>query len=635
MSTARRQYKPYNTFIKGVDVDTPVGAEDINGTLSECLNGEIVSSDIVKTRPGITPITTTKSNYIIREGIEYVKSDGTKENIVYLESTTLTGNSGILGRINVDTIDTIQSSLPDGIKPTLVQARSLLFIFTGISDKVYDGTIVRQIGIDYPTVKPTLHAHLAGDLNADGSYLFLYTYYNTVTGAESSPSLASDTLDAESVGGITIKINPGNSSTADKIKIYRTVSGGSIFFLDGETTISSTVYPSTASDSALGQELELDNSRLPEAAKYAVLSGNRLFVAGFASNKNRIFYSKVGINGSMYESFQIADFCDCNINDGDIIIGLGSMGSRVGVLKQRSVGKLLSLDEFIGGLERSGSTKFLYKNIPDEATSVNNGTIFNTGDKMGWLGKDNIYLTDGTMVVRIANRIVPIIRNLNFNQSYKFSAIVKSDTQQVIISVVRAGQSEPDYQIVGHFKHAPTIGWTFFSPGPNPSTHPGIPSASLWQTTVNNETEIYIGSSNSDGKVYQYGLGDNDYDYPIYFRVKLQWEDFKDAVNLKSFHSYKYLASTAAASPNNILYNTWEEDGRELVVKTETATVATSTKWGTSKWNTFKWARLIYSLIRFYPNRKSYLGRLGFYNDKVNSPMAIKAIRALIRPLAE
>ena len=104
---------------------------------------------------------------------------------------------------------------------------------------------------------------------------------------------------------------------------------------------------------------------------------------------------------------------------------------------------------------------------------------------------------------------------------------------------------------------------------------------------------------------------------------------------LKSFHSIKYLATTNSASPDNILNNTWEENGSESVVKTETATITTSTKWATAKWATFKWAGLIYSAISFFPNRKAYVGRFGFYNDDLDAQFAIKAMRLLYRIITE
>ena len=635
MSTKSRQSKPKASFRYGVDITTPLSSPEIAETLSECLNGEMVNNDIIRTRNGYSGVTATKTNYIVREGIDYVKSDGSRESIVYLESTTITGSSGILGRVNGTTIDTITSGLPDGIKPCLIQARSTLFIFTGISDLIYDGVATRQIGIDFPAVIPSIHSNITGALNTNGSYVFVYTYYNTVTGAESSPSLPSVTLDAGANGGIKIQVTAGNSTTADQIKIYRSVSGGNVFFLDGTALITDTTYSSTISDAALGNELELDNSRLPEPAKFATLLDNRLFVGGFASNPNRIQYSKVGLVGAMFESFQAADFTDCDPNDGDKIVGIGKMGSKVGIIKQRKAGKLLPMDLPLGGLERSGYQKYIHRSLPAPCTATNHHSIFQLSDRMGWMGKDNIYISDGIDVVPIANRISTSVRSLNHNLSYKYSSIVLESSQQVLISVVRLGQSEPDYQFIGHYSNYPVIGWTMFSPGVDPVTHPGLPIASIWPTLLNGNTEYYLGTSNSNGKVCQYSSGTNDDGNAIYFSVKAQWDIGNDAVSKKSFHSINYLATANAPSTTNTLTNTWEEDGKEYVVKSLESTIPVSTKWATAKWASFKWAGLVYTMIKFFPNRKAYLGRFGFYNSDINSQFAIKTMRLMYRLIQE
>lgn len=639
MTTIGRQYKPTRNFNNGVDNTTPLESPEIANTLSVCLNGEMVDSDIIKTRPGYINITNTKTNYIIRSGIQYSKADGTKEQIVYLESTTLTGTSGILGRIVGNTIVNITTGLPDGIKPCLIQAGALLFIFTGINDILYDGTSTRQIGIDAPSIEPQIRQLIPGNLNDSGYYVFVYCYRNSVTGAISSPSLPSATIQcgasSTNNAGIQISVTPGDSTTADTIDVYRTTSAGLIYFYDGSTTIDATTYNSTITDQGLGDQLELDNSRLPEAAKFAILLDNRLFVGGFQSNKSRIQYSKVGINGAMYESFQIADIVDCNQNDGEAIIGLGKIGTKVGVVKETKAGKLLPTDISTGGLETGGSQKYIYKEMNADCTSVNHHTIFNIEDNMAWLGRDNVYITDGFQIKPIANRIRNTIRKLNFSNAYKFSSYDYHYPQQIILSVIRAGQTESDYQLVAHVSNFPVVAWTMFSPGVDPSTHPGIPIGCIWSATINGLEEPYFGSNNSNGKVYQYGMGTNDDGNPIYFQVKQQWECGPDAMARKSFHSIKYLATTGAASPNNILNNTWEEDGREYVVKTDTSTITPSYKWGVYKWKEVKWSGLSYTLCQFYPNRKSFIGRFGVYNDDLDSPMAIKSMRTLYRLLSE
>ena len=174
-----------------------------------------------------------------------------------------------------------------------------------------------------------------------------------------------------------------------------------------------------------------------------------------------------------------------------------------------------------------------------------------------------------------------------------------------------------------------------FGPGDDPSTHPGLQTSAWWSTTINDLEEAYVGSSNGDGRILQYGNSSSDNDNPIHFEIKDQWEPGIDAMGLKSFQSVKYLATTGAASPNNTLMNTWEENGEEVVVKSQSSSVTTATKWAAKLWAAFKWSKLSYSLISFFPNRKSNLARWGCYNKTIDSPMAIKSMRVLYRNISE
>lgn len=639
MPTKSRQFKPKRSFINGVDTTTPLESPDIANTLSECLNGEMIDQDIIRTRNGYQSYTTAKAGYIVSNGIEYTKSDGVKETIIYLVSTTKTGTSGILCREVNGTLVNITTGLPDTYKPCMVQAGVLLFVFNGVEDFVYDGISTRQIGIDAPEVAPQIKQLIKGSLNDEGFYIFTYRYRNSITGARSSPSLPSATItsgkSSKNQSGIRIRVTPGDPETADKIDIFRSVSGGTIFFYDGTVDIDKTTYDSVLSDTALGDQLELDDSRLPEAARFAVLSENRLFVGGFESNKGRIQHSKIGKDGPLYESFQIADLIDCNITDGSPLVGLGIVGGKVGVLKHNKFGRLIPVDLSFGGLETGGSSKFVYREIDDPCTALNHFSIFSIEGNMGWMGTDNIYMSDGYVVKPIANRIRNTIRTFNFTESDKFYAYRYGQESQVIFGCVRSGVTVSDYQLVAHYKNTPIIGFTMFSPGIDASTHPGIRASAIWDITLSNQKQPVLGTNDGNALICRYNYGSNDNGNPIYFSVKDQWEPGIDAMAKKSFHSIRYLAFTNAKDTFNYLNNTWEEDGREFAVKTEKQIIFTATKWGTEKWGTFKWSGRKYTNVSFFPNRKAYLGRFGVWNDELNAQFYIKSARIMYRLLQE
>jgi hypothetical protein len=633
------QFLQFPTFARGIDNTSEVDSKDILGTLSVALNADLVEDSLVAKRFGYTGVNSAAwSTYKIRSGIEYKKTTGTPEIVVYGEESAITGTSGRLGTVTSSGVTNITTGLVDGSKPTLLQLRNLLFYFSSGNNFIYTGTTTRQIGIDAPIGAPTFSEYATGDLNTSGSYYFAYTYYNSTTGAESTPSDPSEAIatgTTEGATGITLTLLAGSSTTANKIRIYRTTSGGNTFYYDGEVDITATSYTSTGADSALGDELELDNSRLPENAKYAVALDNRIFTAGFASNPNRVHYSKIGIRGPMPESFQALDFTDCNLNDGDSIVGLAAANSTTIVIKERSVGRLVRIDAQISGLERTGSAKYLYEEISNQTTATSQGSVVALDNIVIWIGKDEIYGTDGLQIFRLGRRIRKTLNTLNYTQAYKWSAINKTGNQQLIFSVCRSGQTEPDFQLVGHYRYFKSTGelaFTFYSPGTNTTTHPGIRAGCMFDATENNIKVYYFGNSNGDGKVYKMDSATSDNSLGIYFDVRTPWLSASRGARKKTFHSvYMQAAGSAGATYN--LTHTFEKNRQETVVETATSalTGASTGVWNTGTWNNFTWGGVEYVPVKFFPGTKAYFGRYGFSNTNADQPVVISGLEIAIQ----
>lgn len=627
------------SFALGVDDTSVVDSPEVRGTLSKALNADLVDDSLAKKRNGYAPVNSDAAwgTRRVREGYEYTNSSGTKEVLVYGEEETTTGTSGILGKLNSTLIpSTIVSGLADGVKPSIVQFGTLAFVFNENDDFVYDGTTTRQIGITAPTTAPTFNTTINGDLNQSSTYLFVYTYYNSTTGAESSPSEASAAMTTGGsaiTDGIRINVTAGSSTTADYINIYRTVAGGSTFFYDGQTAIASTTYDSTISDGSLGQQLELDNSR-PTLCKYAIACDNRLFIAGDSTNPNRVYFSKIGINGAMPESFQAADFADCAITDGDKIIGLNATSNNtVIVLKERSVGRLTRLDNFAAGLELEGSSKYLYEEISRSTTAVNHHSMVSVESLVIWLGKDDVYGTDGVNLLRFGQRIRVTIEDLNFTQPTKFSAVRKTGTKQVIFSVCRAGETEADFQLVGHYRNFPVIAWTYYSPGESTATHPGIRAASMFEFTETStgKRRVYFGNSNADGYIYLMDTGSDDNTYGIYFDVRLPWDAQSRPARVKMFHSY-YTLATGNGSQYNLTH-TLEVNNDESIIKTALSPLydSSNTNWEAANWEDFYWGSLKYISTKFFSRKRAYFARYGVQNINANEPIAIKGITSVVQ----
>lgn len=628
------------SFSEGLDDTSIIGSKETQGTLSVALNADLVDESLISKRNGYMPVAAAWGSRKIRKGFEYTDGVGNKKVLVYGEASTITGNSGILGVMSgTSAPSSLLSSLVDNIKPSIVQYRTLAFIFNGANDFLYDGSTIRQIGIDPPNTAPGFITNIPGDLNINGSYLYVYTYYNSVTGAESSPSPPSEIFLSGSdaaTSGITISLTSGNSTTADKIKIYRTVSGGSVFFFEDQVPINSTTFDSIVIDSGLSTELETDNSRLPAPATYALVGDNRIHVAGFLNNPNRVQHSKIGINGPMPESFQIDDFTDCNINDGDKIIGLGKASDNITIVKERSVGKLVPIQFGDTGLERSGSPKYVYEEISAQTTGVSHHCITSLDRLTLWLGRDDLYGTDGVNIIRFGKRIRNTIKSLNFAQSHKFSVINKSDTQQIIFSVISGGKTESDLQIVCHYRDFQTTGRlkvTLYSAGPNTTTHPGLVVGDLFSVTVNKNTQYWFGSADSTGLVNRMDYGSNDNTKAIYWDIRSPWISGGRSEARKKFHSFYTFCSGSGIPPNNLLTHTFEKDRKEIIVSSAAKTLSGSgATWGTSTWAGATWASIDFLPSKFFPKKIAYFGRYGVNNIFADQPVVISGMSGVINP---
>lgn len=636
MSIRDSEGSRYISFVEGVDDTTVVGSKELVGTLSKGDNTDLVDDSLLKKRNGSFPVNTAAwSTRRIRGGIEYKNSNGTVEQLLYGESSTTTGTSGILGKINgTSTPTTITSGLKDDIKPSLFQFRSLIFLLNGTNNLIYNGTTTRQIGIDGPVSAPSLSTTISGSLNTSAAYIYGYSYYNTVTGAESNLSPISDsfTTGSDSSGsGFTINVVAGTSTTADKIRIYRSVSGGDVLFFVDEISITSTSYSDTIADVDLGTEAELDNSRLPEVAKFGIVNDNRIFAGGFPSNPNRTHYSKIGITGPMPESFQALDFIDCNINDGDKILGYGVAGTSTIVLKERSVGRLTRIDSATGGLERQGSPKYIYEEISSQVTGISHHLMVSLDNICIWLGRDDVYGTDGVNIFRFGKRRRRTIIGLDFSQAHKWSCINKTKTQQILFAVTQEGQTEPNYQLVGHYRNFPKIAWTNYNYGLPITTYPGLNVGCFFEVTIDRQKEVYFGSAAAEGTVFQMDVGASDNSLAIYWDVRLPWDDGQNPAAQKLFHSYYLFALGGTSSTNNTLVFTWEENYNEdTIIKTATSNVSNSTvAWNGTTWNGSTWDSGKFTQVKFFPHRRAYSGRLGWNNLFADKPIAIKAVSGI------
>jgi hypothetical protein len=196
-----------------------------------------------------------------------------------------------------------------------------------------------KVGIAAPTITPAKNTDYPGGSMASGNYLYAFKFKNSVYGHE-SPFSPSATL-ATSVGGIVVDIGaqtipPG----ADTLLIYRSEVGSTTLKYLGSTayTGAAKTYIDGAADSSLGLPGDTDCDAPPSGAKYILSALNMIFLSGFSSYPNRVYYSRIGYpDYYMDESMATMRFLNVGRAEGDLITGMIYRNEKIYVFKTSSI----------------------------------------------------------------------------------------------------------------------------------------------------------------------------------------------------------------------------------------------------------------------------------------------------------
>jgi len=118
-----------------------------------------------------------------------------------------------------------------------------IFALNGTDRKRITAGAVNEWGIDAPTVAPALTTGQGTGLI--GQYNAKYTYMRkvgTVVVAESNPSPAADTAAVLSDQSLSVTITRSGDSQVTHIRLYRTLAGGEIYYLDQEIELDAWDY---------------------------------------------------------------------------------------------------------------------------------------------------------------------------------------------------------------------------------------------------------------------------------------------------------------------------------------------------------------------------------------------------------
>lgn len=589
-------------------------------------NVNILESGAASKRAGYTGVLATPwGSRNIRQGYEFKYGTG-GTNAVCLYGHTAAGSSGIFGRINGSGgVDTIVSSLSETARPSLVQFKDLLFFYNGTDDFVYDGTNTRQIGITPPASAPALASNVNGSLTAGATYFFAYTYYNSVTGAESSPSpLASVTIAANPNDGVTATVVAGDSTTADTIRLYRTVANLPVLYLDTTDVISSTSIQSTQADAGLGMELELDNTRLSVYGqfKYAEVIGTRVAVTGDDDIPNRVHFSAIGQEGPKPESFRTHQFVDCESSKGrrDANVGIRSANEFPIVLKKESVGRI----EQVGANDVSRADDpaiFQYKELSGAVTSISHFASCNVFGELVWLGKDNVFATDGTQVRPVADSISNTIKTFSFEDPDELTGFNDKNNRRVIFTIKSdSTKTEPDWALVGSYVNYPEFFWTIYK---------NYGFGCMFD--VPSQSRVYAGNLTLNGDVYNLNIGDNDDGAAIAWKLVTAPMHFGLPEEEKLYTLDMIDALGDGSSYNLTAYSIYNYSG----IQSETGLLDLdqgAALWDAVNWDAFNWVSGTPGTLRHFCHTKAFSKQLVLENNNADEPITIFGYSIIARP---
>lgn len=633
---------------KGLDTTSPENLM-APGYVREALNVNIGSTGGYVKRSGFEEVLNTPATgYNIRQGIEFKLSDGTTQTLLY---ATDNATAAYLGKVVTGSLVSVKTGFGFNGRPSFAQLSDSLFIFDGgkvLIPQVYEAqSTTRDMGINPPSTAPTGTNAAGGDLE-EGQYVYAYTYafyYNNMLVAESSPSELSLTIDTTSTNktiNLVLTALPtygdANLTHLDKkIRIFRTFVNGNVLFLEDEIQANLSAYASSLSDYALqSEQMSLDNTRLTEyvdydEARFPVIARNRLLV--FHPSMNRGRFSKIGFNGPLPESFPVVNefSVEGQFGAADAVVGAGQIKGIPIVLKERSIGRLEEV-----GLPDLGRNEdpvtYIYREISEHIGAVSHYAQTQVFDELIFLGRDNVYATDGQNVRPIAKSIQETIRNCDFSgtKSYKVSAINDTKNRRIYIQVFEdTSASEPNLTLVGDYQQYPEFRWTTYGEGTNNITHPGLRAGCFFQTeaTASGGLDIYFGNTDLSGQYYKMNTGTSDNGDPIYMKLVSRPYMFGQPMVQKLYKNARIFAEAADDTYEFEFCSIYDLSSEEEFCE-DFKILGVGTTWNDYNWAPAPSDELIWngprlSELVYDPHRKAKTMQLVFKQTEADAPLTL------------
>jgi len=660
---------------KGLDTASPINLVAA-GFVREAKNINLgVTGSYIKRNGYIQQFTqaNAQTGYQVLQGIEF-KNALVTEKLLYI-TNDIVGKFGKIDPVfgsftSLQTLAGVPLSLDSTKRPSFAQVRDSLFYFDGSAETetpfVYEGNDVytRPLGIVQPNSLTSTGPAGGGFLEAEGEYIFAYTYafyYNEQLIAESSPSplLNATTTVSDKTVPLTLAAYPfysdaGLSHLDIRTRIWRTMVNGSILFLETEISANLTEYssgnhPDNSDDGLLSEQMSFDNSPLLDdyvRARFPVVARNRVLV--FHPTQHRGLFSKIGFNGPLPESFPIANEFSVEGKYGaaDALVGAGQIKGVPIILKERSIGRLeeVGLPDIANSED---SVTYIYREISEVTGAVSHHAQCQVFDELIFLGRDNIYATDGQTVRPIALQIQDIVKAADYsgNKASKMSAINDTKNRRIYIQVYQnSASSLPDLTLVGDYQQYPTFRWTTYEKGDDVTTAPGINAGCFFQTDATGAggMDIYFGSAAPLGQYYKMNTGTSDYPAntwiagstpanAIHMRLVSRPYMFSQPMITKLYKQAK-IFTLAANQSYQFEFGTKFDLDDTTINLTSFNVVGSGTTWGNYNWlpsnntivgNTLIWQGPALQEKKYHMHYKAQMMQLVFIQDDSNAPLTL------------
>jgi len=276
------------------------------------------------------------------------------------------------------------------MKPML-SSYTYVYITDGTTMLCDNGTLSRTWGIDPPTGAPTVAiSSVTGSLST-GDYSYVYTFYDSNTGAESDPSPACADISVTSGQAVLVSnIETSTNSRVTSRMLYRTIADGGTRYL--VAIIPDNVvkeYDDTITDANLTQAVVRDQG-VPPIGSIVLALKNVLFLSGDVNYHNRVYYA----TADYPDNFPSLNYVEAG-DSGTVIQNMVNLEGKVHFITKTGVIGLTGDDP------ESYST---HTTKADDGTYAKKSVVV-VGGGIYYLSKLGINRFDGVKSERVSNAI--------------------------------------------------------------------------------------------------------------------------------------------------------------------------------------------------------------------------------------